>query len=85
MEPHDIVPRVSALVDGWCERRCLRPLREILGGWPLTSGLTDEWAQLGDALKAVRAFSDEGLTRREREEVDALIAAVDGVGFGRHS
>jgi hypothetical protein len=38
----DISIRVEALVDAWCERRSLRALREILSGWPLSAGLTDD-------------------------------------------
>jgi hypothetical protein len=69
------------LVDAWCDRRALIALREILRGWPLSSGLTDDWATLGDALKGVRAFARSELTDSERREVDELIAAVDRVAF----
>ncbi len=37
---------MAELVDGWCERRALRPLRTILAGYLRVSGLTDERAAL---------------------------------------
>jgi hypothetical protein len=51
-----IVEEVEKLVGGWCDRRSLRALRAILSGWPLSSGPTDDWGNLLDALEKVRAF-----------------------------
>jgi hypothetical protein len=68
---------VNRLVDGWCERRCLDALREILRAWPLSSGLTDEWGELRDALARVRAVAANELNERELEVVEESIAAID--------
>ena len=68
---------VNRLVDAWCERRCLGALREILRAWPLSSGLTDEWRELRDALAGVRAVAANELNERELEVVDESIAAID--------
>ena len=75
--PVDVIKRTAALVDAWCERRALRALREILSAWPLTTGLTDELADLGEALKRVRALASTELTDSERKEVERLIAATE--------
>jgi len=61
-DPAKILRRTQALVDAWCELRCLGALRQVLlDGYPLTSPLTDGWGALGDALKAVRAFASDEL------------------------
>jgi len=73
----EVVSRVSRLIDAWCERRCLIALRQILSGWPLPSGLTDDWGQLLDGLKGVRAFAIDEITEDEREELERLIVETE--------
>jgi hypothetical protein len=46
--------KLAELIDIWCERRALEPLRIVLPHSVLVSGLTDEWAELASALKTVR-------------------------------
>ena len=65
------------LVEGWCDRRCLRALRAILRGYPLTSPLTDGWGELLTALQDVRAFAWSELTDAERTTVDDCIRLVE--------
>jgi hypothetical protein len=57
---------VELLVDRWCERRALSPLRHILGAWPHV-GLTDGYGELGDALAKVRSLSRDDLEDTETE------------------
>lgn len=66
-------------MEAWCDRRCLRALRAILRGYPLTSPLTDGWGELLIALQDVRAFARDELTDAERPIVDACIGVVDRV------
>jgi hypothetical protein len=80
--PERILRDVDELVGAWCVRRCLRALREILGGWPLQSGLTDDWGNLLAALERVRAFAGEELTEDEAETVEDLIHEVQQVIHG---
>jgi hypothetical protein len=56
---------IDRLVDSWCERRCLKALRYILIAWPLTSGLTDDVADLLEALKKVRLMAKDELIKDE--------------------
>ena len=70
---------LQGLVEGWCDRRCLRALRAILRAYPLTALLTDSWGELLIALKDVRAFAREELTETERSTVDECIMVVDRV------
>lgn len=67
---------IQALVEAWCDRRCLRALRHILAGYPLSSPLTDGWGVLYEALRHVRASDRDELTDAEVEMVDDLITAV---------
>jgi hypothetical protein len=79
MAPAKIIEEVERLVGGWCDRRCLRALRAILSGWPLSSGLTDDWGNLLDALEKVRAFARVELTEGEAGAVEDLIHGVQQV------
>jgi hypothetical protein len=72
---------LQSLVDAWCDRRCLRALRYVLKGYPLTSPMTDGWAELLTALQDVRAFARTELTEQERVMVDDCIRAIDRVVY----
>jgi hypothetical protein len=70
---------VKELVDRWCDRRDLKALRLILSGWPRVSGLTDEWAQLIEALRSLRA---EGhLPEDERATIEQLLVEVERIVY----
>jgi hypothetical protein len=69
----DVMREVAQLVDAWCERRCLRALREMLGGMPIDEQGVDEWADVRDALVAVRAYAAHELTEDELASVERLI------------
>ncbi len=70
---------LQTLVEGWCDRRCLKALSRILRGYPLSSPFTDGWGDLLIALQDVRAFARSELTDEERAAVDECIRAVDRV------
>ena len=74
-----IIEQIDRLVAAWCDRRCLRALRAVLSGWPLSGGLTDNWADLLDALEKVRAFARNELTEDEARAVEDLIHDVQRV------
>lgn len=83
MSPDQINLRCSELFDAWCERRAVRPLRHLLSAWPLTSGLTDDWGALRDALRALRADCRGDIPNTELGRVEDLIRAVDDIVFGQ--
>jgi hypothetical protein len=64
---------VRSLVDGWCERRTLRPLSIILGPYLGFTGLTDGWTMLCDALKSIRALCRETISQADLEAINDLI------------
>ena len=68
---------VDDLIDGWCERRSLKPLRHILRAYPLASGLTDEWEELRAALRHIRTSCRDDLEPQELDTVVALIHQAD--------
>lgn len=68
---------IDTLVDDWCERRELQALREILSGWPLSSGLTDDYAQLLEALRSLRGVARDALTESELRVIERLIPKVE--------
>ena len=81
MDPLELQQNVEELVDAWCDRRSLRALREILAGYPLTSPLTDGWAELLGALEGVRALARDELTDEEAQRVDEIIGAASAIVY----
>jgi hypothetical protein len=76
MPPDELLSKLDALVDRWCERRALKPLSIILAAWPFGGGgLTDDWARLLDALKNVRAFGS--LSPDDAAQIDEAIRVVE--------
>jgi hypothetical protein len=67
---------LDGLVDSWCERRALKPLRHILSAYPLPMGLTDEWEKLYDALRDIRAICRDELEAGEKERLNQAIVDV---------
>jgi hypothetical protein len=76
-----ILESVAALVDVWCERRNLLLLSHILKGYPLSSGLTDDRANLLESLENVRAFGKNELTEEEIKTVNELIGSISRIVY----
>jgi hypothetical protein len=81
--PENILESVKALVDAWCARRCLAALRYILQGYPLSSPLTDCWAELLKSLEDVRAFAKGEITEEENQAVNQLIDSISRIVYRR--
>jgi len=79
----DIFSKIDKLVDGWCERRALKPLRFILRSYPLCSGLTDEWGELLDSLKDIKGLAGTELTAEEKTATIELVNAVEDIVYRR--
>jgi hypothetical protein len=67
---------LDQLIDCWCERRALDPLRVVLPGYPLVGALTDDWATLYAAIRQLKGLAP-GVLRPEEStavaEAHALI------------
>ena len=70
---------IRQLINAWCDRRCLRALRAILSGYPMTTPLNDGWGELLRSLLDVRAFARDELTQVERALIDRCIATIERV------
>jgi hypothetical protein len=77
----DICDTLDALIDGWCERRALRPLQLLLRVYPGTLAHADQKFELLDAMKDVK-----GLCRGELpdDELRLLIEAINELENSLH-
>jgi len=79
----EINAEVRRLIEAWCDRRCLRALRDVFAGWPLANHLTDGWASFMDAMKNVRAMARAELTEEELNAVDDLVRVAERAIYRR--
>ena len=74
--PVDVSDEITRLIDGWCERRALRPLGIVLSSWP-PNGLTDEWVQVWAVMRHLRAVCRQELALHgESDAVNEIIAQL---------
>jgi hypothetical protein len=73
----ELFATLDRLVDGWCERRALRPLSIILRAYPMVSPLSDSWHDLRSVLRDLRCLEEPQSSRSEAAEVEAALRAVD--------
>ena len=73
----EFLQALGNLINGWCDKRSLRPLSRILGPYLSFNGLTDGWAELAAGLKAVRAQDYEAITAEDAVVINELIRATD--------
>ena len=72
---------MAQLIDGWCGRRALGPLRQILPCYPRVSGLTDEWGDLATCFKTIRIRFSAELVGQELEQVTALQHLAESIVY----
>jgi hypothetical protein len=68
---------LDRLVDGWCERRALRPLSLILGAYPMVSPLSDSWFELRSSLRNLRCLREPAVTEAEVKDIADALRAVE--------
>jgi hypothetical protein len=66
--------KLDWLIDQWCERRVIRPLRCLLRGYPGPPAHTDQFFELLDALKDIKGLCRNDLTP---EELTHVISAIN--------
>jgi hypothetical protein len=69
MRDFNLFKTLDALIDGWCERRALKPLHYILRAYPAVLAHTDQKFELLDALKDVKGLCGDELTPEEKRQV----------------
>jgi hypothetical protein len=72
---------VAALVDAWCDRRAIGPLRVILGCYPILNNLTDDWATLANGLRTIRVQHARELDPSEMDVVVRLQQLAESVVY----
>jgi hypothetical protein len=72
---------VAGLIDAWCGRRALGPLRVILGCYPILNNLTDDWAALAIGLKTIRVQHGRELAPEEMETLVQLQHLAESVVY----
>jgi hypothetical protein len=77
LNEQELSQTLQELVGAWCDRRALKALKCLLGGYPLANRLTDGWANLMTALKDVRAFAREEITPEEAKRVNECIRVIE--------
>jgi len=77
--------KIEKPIDGWCERRCLKPLSWILKSYPLSMGLTDEWGALLESLKDIKGLCGSDLTADERTVLVEVINDVHDIVYRQQS
>ncbi len=78
-DPKIILQKIDTLINCWCERRCLKPLRYILQHYPLLSGLTDEWGALYESLRDIKGLCQKELNSEEQKTLTEIINAVHDI------
>ena len=72
---------VAGLINVWCDRRAIGPLRIILGCYPILNNLTDDWAALANGLKTIRAQYGRELDPGEMDTVVKLQQRAESVVY----
>jgi len=68
---------LDSLIDGWCERRALRPLAYLLSAYPGVFVHADQQFQLLEALKNLNRLSLDHLTLEELQLVTQALNFLD--------
>ena len=69
---------LDGLINGWCERRALRPLAYLLPAYPGAFVHTDQQFQLLEALKNLKKLCLDHLTPQELRLVTQAHDFLDG-------
>ena len=72
---------IGALVNAWCDRRAIGPLRVILACYPLVNNLTDDWAAVASGLKTIRVQHARDLEPSEMDTVVRLQHLAESVVY----
>ena len=83
MDALELGDKIDFLIDRWCERRELQPLRRLLNGQASINGLTDGWFEMHDELKAIRAQDKAFLNDDEMDVIVELIQSIERDGLKR--
>jgi hypothetical protein len=66
--------KLDWLIDHWCERRAIQPLKYILRAYPSVLAHTDQLGHLLEALRDAKGFCRNELTQHE---LDCVISSIN--------
>jgi len=69
-----LTEKLNWLIEQWCERRELRPLKYLLPVYPGVLAHTDQFGQLLESLKDIKSLCRDNL---KNEEVGYVISAIN--------
>ncbi len=69
--------KLDWLIEQWCERRALRPLKYVLPAYPGTLAHTDQLGDLLEALRDVKGLCREDLSQDELAQVISCINELE--------
>jgi hypothetical protein len=73
---------LDKLIDGWCERRAIRPLQCLLRAYPGPLAHTDQKHQLLEALRDVKGLCRSDLTEDELRTLIELTNTLEDLLHG---
>jgi tRNA C32,U32 (ribose-2'-O)-methylase TrmJ len=68
---------LDTLIDGWCERRAIRPLQQLLRAYPSPLAHTDQKHELLEALRDVKGLCRADLTEDELRMLIEIINTLE--------
>jgi len=77
----NITQTLDRLIDGWCERRAIRPLQCLLRAYPSPLAHGDQKHELLEALRDVKGLCRPDLTEAE---LRILICLINTLGDSLH-
>ena len=75
----DLFSDLDTLIDEWCERRALNPLRGLLPAYPILMGTSDEWHNLYNALRDISASYRDELKGDETKRLNRAVVAIQKI------
>ena len=73
----ELFASLDGLIDGWCERRALRPLSILLRAYPMASPLSDSWHELRRVLRDLRCLKEPDVFDSEATVIEDSLRAVE--------
>ena len=77
MKTDEFIKEQEYLIDKWCTRKELNPLRHILNGISSLNGLTDGLEEMLGELQTIRSQYAQEIAEDEMEAVVKLIHATE--------
>jgi len=75
----DALPYIERLIDAWCERRAIGPLRWILSGAYPGLYHTDQWLTVSTRLRPLRDFAMSSSRQKRKDWLRAALGILQEI------